>query len=353
MGDLGKSARGRSIVLGLVIVLVGGWGVISWGGPEGLFGDSYRSWFGTTMSYGLMLVLIGSIGVVHGLRRQQPDDRGTPVPGSLRTKLVAWNLASGGGLADLERRISTYQRSLAATTGIATSVAIILAGAALSMIAWKGLGISKDGPSGYLGASNLFLGATYLTLLIGTGLGYPLAAHLEQRRLPAGPRYADLRQRRLADYRSPRLRWLPFAALAVQTAAAVLFLLAGGASIALLMPLLGALAFAVGELLMWSAVRVARTVVTDDPVTARRCDDLVRAEIIARLQCWQLLSVGSAGLVGMAIAAAYARTELSGIVLAAGALSAGFSFLCGFVCLFGERLGGTITGWWWIHTMPE
>src|SRR5262245_52063395 len=62
-----RPPAGGTWIAGLAIVLVGGWFVISWGGPQGLFGDLLRSWLGTTMPYGLTLALIGSFGVVHDL----------------------------------------------------------------------------------------------------------------------------------------------------------------------------------------------------------------------------------------------------------------------------------------------
>ena len=162
-----------------------------------------------------------------------------------------------------------------------------------------------------------------------------------------------MRQRRLADYRSPHLRWVVLVAIAVQTTAAVMFLLVEGVWVALLMPLLGATAFAVGELLMWSAARVARMVVTDDPATARRCDNLVRAEVIARLQSWQLYCVGIAGFIGVVVADEYVKTGLSEMLFTASGLSAMYSLLCWMVIVaLEERLGGTITGWW-IHPISE
>lgn len=91
------------------------------------------------------------------------------------------------------------------------------------------------------------IGPVYLAVLVGTGLGYPLAARVRRPPPTAGPRYADLHRRRLADYRSPGLRWLAPVAIAGQATAAAVLVLMGSGWLALLMPLLGAVAYAVGE----------------------------------------------------------------------------------------------------------
>jgi hypothetical protein len=331
---------GPVVVTGIVLfvsvpaVLV--WAVSSW--------PVIKNWLQTAPTYGLLLVLVGSGLAYWGLRRKRAGDRGETVPGSLQSKLVAWNVAPADGVADLERRVVAYQHALTTVTTIVTGLTIVLAGVVLSVTA-------VVGSSPLSGAG--FQYVVYLAQLVGIGIGYPVAARLEQRKLPAGPRYADLRRRQLADYRSPRVRWLVLVPIALQTATAVTFLLVEGVWVALLMPLLGALAFVVGELHMWSAARVARTVVTDDPATARRCDDLVRAGVIAKLQAWQLFSIAFAGLIGAAIAASYGRTGGSGIVLLASFLSAGYCLLSAIGFLgFEERLGGRVTGWWW-RPMPE
>jgi hypothetical protein len=341
----GYGSRHHVLVAATAIALFGGLAVLVWAERIWPLGEWIMNWLQTVMTSGLLLVLMGSGIAYRGLRRQRAGDLREFVPGSLGRKLVAWNVAPAGGVADLERRVLVYQQALGAVTAMVTGLTIALAGVAESVTALVGSpALSGAGWLGY---------AQFLALLVGIGIGYPIAARLEQRKLPAGPRNADLRRRRLADYRSPRLRWLVLGAVFLQTATAGTYFLGEGVWVVLLMPLLGALAFVVGELHMWSAARVARTVVTDDPAAARRCDDLVRAGVIANLQTWQLFSVAFAGLIGAAVAASYARTGGSGIMLAASSLSAMYCLLCAVGLLFyQERLGGRVTGWG-DQPMPE
>lgn len=100
---------------------------------------------------------------------------------------------------------------------------------------------------------------------------------------------------------------------------------------------------------MWSAARVPRMVVTPDPVTARRCDDLVRADVIARLQGLELITVGFAGGIGIIVAGGLVgqRGLAAQVVDLACFLS--IAYCCFFaIGLHGleERLGGRVTGWW-------
>jgi hypothetical protein len=310
------------------------------------------TWLGAVMTNGVFYVALGSIAACLGLLNRLAGDRWPfPAP-SLASKLVTWKAAQAGGAAELDRQIGAYHRSLTATTAIATGVAIALAGALLSLLAASGHPASARS-----GAGGLYwtVGLIYLAQLVGTGVGYPLAVRLEQRSSALGPRYADMRRRRLADYRAPGLRWLAPVAIAVQAGAAGALVVMVGAWTTPLLPLLGAMAFLMAELQMWFTARVPRTIVTDDPATARRCDDLVRAGVIARLQQLQLASVGFAGfLQGLLIGdLIHARSGPVQLTLAA-------CFLSGLYCMFfviglaglEERLGGTVTGWWG-RPMPE
>jgi hypothetical protein len=100
---------------------------------------------------------------------------------------------------------------------------------------------------------------------------------------------------------------------------------------------------------MWTTARVARMVVTADPATARRCDDLVRAEVIARLQGLELTTVSIVGTIGVfgTTGAAHAAGAAGSIAALACFLSAVYCIVCTLVLLgLEERLGGAVTGWW-------
>jgi hypothetical protein len=313
------------------------------------------TWFGAAMTDGLLLVLIG-VAVI-GLRGLDRLAGGEPRSArrSLGEKLVTWRAAAAGGEADLARQIGAYYRSLAATTSAVTGLVLVLAGLALGLLAWSGHPASSLGSE----EGGLIWWTAWLiqvAQVAGIGLGYPLAVRLAHRSLPAGPRYADLRRRRLDDYRAPGLRWLARVGVAMQAVAGAALVLLLNRWTPLVMPALAALSLAAAELHLWATARVPRMVVTADPATARRCDDLVRATVIARLQQAALLSPAIAALVGALVIAGmqYPRT-LPGarIALAVFALSAMYCALCALVIgPFEERLGGRITGWWG-RPMPE
>jgi hypothetical protein len=308
------------------------------------------TWLSAAISDGLFLVLLGAAVVGAGVMSLAGD--GWPIATrSLAGKLVAWRAAPPDGVAEVERRIRRYYRSLASTTMVVTGLAVVLAGVALWLLEWGGHLIfpSAAGP----------VGPAWVVLLaqvVGTGIGYPLSVRLSRRGVQPAPRYADLRRRRLADYRAPRLRWLASIAVAVQAVTAAVIASLSGLWIALVVPALAALAVVVAEVQMWATARAPRMVVAADPTTARRCDDLVRAVVIARLQVLALATVGLTGLFGQSfvIGRSTAGTP-QGIWPALMVF-----FLTGVYCTFcaiglsglEERLGGTITGWWG-RPMPE
>jgi len=308
------------------------------------------SWLVAAETSGVAFVVLGLVGIGTGVaQRVYRDHRVFPLP-ALRKKLAGWTATPPDEIADLERRIQAYYRSVMVTTTMVIGLVLVLAGVTLLAVMWSGHASAvRTMPGGWVPI------VVYPAILVGTGLGYPLAVRVHQRSLPAGPRYADLRRRRLADYRSPRLRWLTPVAIAVQAAAAVTLLAAGGSSIVLLMPLFSAAAYVAAELLMWMTARVPRMVVTPDPATARRCDDMIRADIIARLQGLELISVGLAGVLLEFLGGNVLRTEALPVRLASLGLLLSAAY-CMFwaIGLLGleERLGGTITGWWG-RPMPE
>jgi len=308
-------------------------------------------WFEAAAADGLVLLAFGGVAICQGAAILRAGHGWPFAMRSLGAKLVAWNAAPAGRAADLERQIRMYFRTLGATTAIATGATAVLAGLALALAARGGHLASPEPGAAYQWSVWLL----YVVQLVGAGLGYPLAVRVARRSGHAGPRYADLRRRRLADYRAPGLRWLAPAAVAVQAAAAVALFALQRTWTPMVLPALAALIIVLAELQMWTTARAPRMVVTADPATARRCDDLVRAGVVARLQCMLLLSVGTAALFEEYLAIDTPRPRSAAVQVALLAF-----VLCGAACIIGaaalrgleERLGGTITGWWG-RPMPE
>jgi hypothetical protein len=312
------------------------------------------TWFRTAMTDGLVLVLFGSLNLgLLGLYRLT----GWPVAGEreLERKLITWKAEPAGRASDLHRQIDAYYRSLASTTSAVSGVALVAVGLAVRLLAWSGHPASPLGTQEEGLAWTIWL--TQLGLTVGIGLGYPLAVRIARRSIAVGPRYADLRRRRLADYRAPGVGWLAVLGVALQAAAGTAFvvILHDWRPVVLLLP--ASLFVVAAELHMRTTAGVPRMVITADPATARRCDDLVRATVIARLQQAAFLGVAISAFLGAFFVqglSSYSRT-LPGVGLAQSVLglSALYSMLCTVgVSAFEERLGGTITGWWG-RPMPE
>jgi hypothetical protein len=274
---------------------------------------------------------------------------------SLRKKLATWHVSPPEAGADLERQIREYYRSLYTITLVVTGLVAVLVGAALVLLAHVGHPLSAAAAAAGASLAPILIIYLYSAQVVGTGLGYSLAVRLARRFDDTGPRYADLRRRRLADYRAPGLRWLAVGAVAVQVAAGLAFGLLRGTWSALAIPAVMALAVAVAELQMSAAARVPRMVVTANPAVARRCDDLVRSGVIARLQQLLLLSLAFACFLQELIILGLARTP-DGPLRYAGVLTLVTAAYCAFAAIglsgLDERLGGRITGWWG-RPMPE
>jgi len=184
----------------------------------------------------------------------------------------------------------------------------------------------------------------YPAVVAGTGVGYLLAVRLGRRWHGGGPRYGDLHRRRLADYRKLGWRWLA-AALAVVP---IGLTLASGAAwstrLAFVVPAEMVLAVSLAELLMVAAARAPRLVVAAEPVVARRCDDLVRADVIWRLQIVQLMSVTfgclyQSEVIGSLAGVNGVAARLLPVVGVVAALAVAVVGFCD------GRLGGRVTGW--------
>jgi hypothetical protein len=190
-------------------------------------------------------------------------------------------------------------------------------------------------------------GLFVLAALLGTGIGYPVAFWRVRRAAAGGPRYADLRPRRLADYRTPWLGWATAGLVAVEVAVTLWLVLAGGYWAALPTTAGALLAVVVVfELMMALTAGAARTVTAADPALARRGDDLFRSTVVQRIQVLECLVLACVcALQSIAFPqVAEPAAAIDVVVSLIGALV--------FVCLmlfvgFQEdgRLGGRVSGW--------
>jgi hypothetical protein len=145
-------------------------------------------WMMATQADGTFLVILGLPLTVISAVLMLRGDRGPGGPVVLdemrRFKYATWGLLPAGGGPDVAGQLETYWRRLASTTGLAGGLAILLAGLAVSTAV-------RFGAAGALQAAHVALWVwqplMYLALMVGTGVGYPIAMRLSRRRGPDGP----------------------------------------------------------------------------------------------------------------------------------------------------------------------
>jgi hypothetical protein len=315
--------------------------------------DDFMTWFAS----GRFLVLAGLLQIGLGAARWFSQERllawRAAGDRKWRARLVTWGAVGADDESDLARQVRRYWYRLWSITAIATGLVVTLAGVAQGAAPWFGASALIDPSQGSSPWPTTWL--MYLALVPGVGLGYPAAVVLTRRIAPGGPRYADLHQRRLSDYRAPGFRWLVAAIVLVQVAVTLAFGLGRAPWPILVVPAETILAFVACELLMSVSVGASRMVVTAEPAVARRCDDLIRSQVIASLQGLELSVLGLGcvvqGFVFVRHGAAPDRAVmLALLLLILDAALAAFAAI-GLSGLE-ERLGGRVSGWWG-RPMPD
>jgi hypothetical protein len=251
------------------------------------------------------------------------------------------------------RQVYRCERRLSTTAALVGGLALMLEGAGLAVAATLGRTdlvalVSLGVPRAWFPMSSLLL--LHVAMAVGTGVGYPLAVRQARLSVADGPRYADLHRRRLADYRNPAFRVAGVAVIVLQCAVAATFWVVQPRWSPALVLAAMASGFVVAELLMSAIAGVRRLVVTSDPSTARRCDDLVRSQVIGQIQSYELAVLAYGCLVqGFVIAGPELTndTALRTAFVAVTMLSCPPLLLLGAVVNdYRGRLGGRVTGWW-------
>lgn len=191
-----------------------------------------------------------------------------------------------------------------------------------------------------------------------------------------GATYGDLQRRTLADYRSGVF---PLSAALVIGSVVVITLLMEphlGAPVPLdlatipadltqtgvpvwvlwALPAVMLLTLLVGEVLLWQIARLPRLVLTSQPVTAQRADNLLRALIIGTIQGLELQAIGCVGVVHASLISAnlwHSGFWQLGARPWGPLLDTGYWFAMA-LWIFGillpacaGRIGGRIAGWPW------
>jgi hypothetical protein len=289
---------------------------------------------------GLLAACLGTVrwlGEDRWLRRSAAGDR------RWRARLVAWRVQGEDEASDLARQLHVYWYRVNSAIAIAIAAAVAVAGLGQLLATRLGAAGLVNPSRDPFDTSNLPL--LYLALVAGTGLGYVAAVRLGRRWGTDGPRYGDLHRRRLADYRRFGWRWLA----AALTALPVGLTLASGAAasswLALVVPAEMVLALVSAELLMAAAAAAPRMVVAAELAVARRCDDLVRANVIWRLQATQLMGLAFGCMLQADVIRSLAGP--SGPAARLLLLVVGVLAIVALVIVAANegRLGGRVTGW--------
>ena len=231
---------------------------------------------------GAMLVVIGVVLIAMGPVPARFPRWRRPASGSWEKDLRMLGVP-GPEAGALAVELAGHARRLYRTVRLASGAAFLVVGAGLAaatLLSWlAAVGITPDTEPG----RSLGVVLLMLPLLLGTGLAYPLAVARMPRSAAAGPRYADLRPRRLGDYRPPWHDRVLMAVVAVQVLIALVVGLAGGGWPVALPAGLLVLGLVMGQLLLAIAAGVRRVVTAPDPVLGRRGDDLFRIAVVGRL----------------------------------------------------------------------
>lgn len=318
----------------------------------------------------LVLVCLVAIGLGLVALRSSRRDPSSRVRRRWATELVRWGVfAWPDANAAVVEDIARAWARVSAPAFIGLGVVPLLYLALFVVPALR----SGQVPAAALALSSYpFYAGFYCCLLLGIGAGYCVGV-IWAAALARGPRYADLRPRRAADYRAGVLRWLPVIVIAGVAGLSAswapqlgpgsgLHLSVGGIAFTLtaslwtleVLPALMALVALAGEFLIARIAHLPRLLITADAQTARRADDLLRANMIGGTQantCWAAGTLGMAqcallihvGLPAVSVARATDSVAVTLVLL----LSLGLT-VAGYLLLISRgRLGGSRSGWPW------
>lgn len=177
-----------------------------------------------------------------------------------------------------------------------------------------------------LGDATFFTVIFYGSFFVGFGMGGIFAVWRLRQSAKRQITYADLRQRRLSDYRSVLFRWLALVALVETIAFSWFFAPHLGSTLRLLQsdgspvdipnrlwviciaPGAIVVIATVAEFLMSRIARLSRLLITSDPTISQRADDMLRETAIGMIQAYVLASVFGLALLqnGLIVRSLYA-----------------------------------------------
>jgi hypothetical protein len=184
-------------------------------------------------------------------------------------------------------------------------------GIVLAMIGWTIIALVATDTSAAANTNNgaFFLASVLLSVGIGFGIGAVFAARRLRNAAKQRVTYADLRQRRLSDYRSNAFRWLAVAMIVWTFGVFAFFAPHVGPTLQVdllskvvsvpntvwawcIVPGAMLLVFVLVEIVLFRIVGFSRLLVTSDATVSQHADDMLRATVIGSVLYCGLLALG-------------------------------------------------------------
>jgi hypothetical protein len=313
-----------------------------------------------------LLLGLGTIGWSISIHR-----RGLPgSPEEWRKDLIHWRILGPNTLPQTLVDVKRCRDYLLSTTALAGGIGIVLA-----MIGWTIITLMATDTlvTANTSSNAFFLASAFLSVSIGFGIGAVVAARRLRNAAQQRVTYADLRQRRLSDYRSNAFRWLAIAMIVWTFGVFALFAPHAGPTLQIdllsivvsvpntvwgwcIVPGTMLLVFVLVEIVLFRIVGFSRLLVTSDTTVAQHADDMLRAIVIGSVLYCELLALGQ-----LAALPSYILTPLLwashywqiGHLPYFGLLSINLFMpvvmqVLGIGIILGRgRLGGKLSGWPW------
>jgi hypothetical protein len=265
---------------------------------------------GVTLFTGFMLVGIGFFVLKRGFTFFSSSDQ-------LWKNITRWRVFSDTSpspqmLEDIKQSWC-YLRAMMLIGG---GIGILLLGICIAALSLVTTGTLDGNGSGN---AMFFLAIAYIYLFVGLGLGGIFAVWHLRRVAKRKVTYADLRRRRLSDYRGKILPWIPLVAMVETVAfswffaphlgATLRFIQLDGTTVNVpnnlwmlsIVPAVIIVLSVLAEFLMRRLTRLSRLVITSDTTVSQRADDMLRASVISMVQVYELTAVFYLGILQSSI----------------------------------------------------
>ena len=314
------------------------------------------------MSDGTTMLLLGAFFLILGfrLKKQGATSYGGRTKERWLKVLRSWGVAADADQAE----IVEYFQGILSTTVIGVGCGSILAALSYLLFVFTFPVFARPGSFLLLPSSFWFIG-----IFLGDIVGYTIGVQQQRRAAQRSRTYADLRQRGLADYRSPLLPTLATLLILSFLCFTWAIVIHSGPSLSVQDLFFGDVTtlpsfpwliwiFPAGMILillmcegaMRLVVSLPRLLLTTDPQRAQQTDEVLRVVTIGNMQAFELVTIGTMSLgqwlllrnESWSLAPLGTSVALGVILLLLGV---GGLYLLSSWCV--GRVGGKMTGWPW------